>query len=172
MKNLKMKTSRLLLRPLSLEEMERILYGSQEFLELSVLTPVITDAVAHKIKQMRLTPVEAHPWLNYWLRKEKTSGRGIGLIGSKFLPDSSGYVELGYAVAEEYRNRGYMTEALNGFLDWLYQFPFCYGAKLSISEKNIASVKAAEHCGFCYQSAQNGFDIYRYQFLRNPVNSC
>lgn len=135
MKNLKMKTSRLLLRPLSLEEMERILYGSQEFLELSVLTPVITDAVAHKIKQMRLTPVEAHPWLNYWLMKEKTSGRGIGLIGSKFLPDSSGYVELGYAVAEEYRNRGYMTEALNGFWTGCISFRFAAARSFPFQRK-------------------------------------
>ena len=155
---------RLILRSLSLKEMEQIQNGSQDFLEKSVLTKVIMSAVVHKIEQMNMVQAEAYPWLNYWLITEKKSGCGIGLIGSKHLPDADGYVEVGYAIAKEYRSRGYMTEALEGFLDWLYEYPFCNGAKLLIRGVNAPSIRVAEKCGFEYEGMQDIYKVYRYLF--------
>lgn len=155
---------RLILRSLSLDEMEQIQNGSQDFLNKSLLTGVIMSAVEHKIEQMRMVQAEFHPWLNYWLIAEKKSGCGVGLIGSKHLPDLEGYVEVGYAVAGEYRCRGYMTEALEGFLDWLYECPFCRGAKLLIRTANVPSVRVAEKCGFEYEGMQDIYETYRYLF--------
>lgn len=155
---------RLILKSLSLTEMEQIKDGSQDFLEKSVLTKVIMSAIEHKIEQMRMVQTEVHPWLNYWLIIEQKSSFGIGLIGSKNLPDLEGYVEIGYAVAEEFRNKGYMTEALEGFLDWLYEYPFCNGAKLLIRSANIPSIRVAEACGFQYEGTQDVYKIYRYLF--------
>ncbi|MCI9416949.1 MAG: GNAT family N-acetyltransferase [Eubacterium sp.] len=163
--NEKIKCDRLILKSLSLKEMEQIQSGSQKFLADSVLSEVIMSAVSHKIKQMKRVPDEAHPWLNYWLAAKRENGYGIGLIGSKYLPDEEGYVELGYAVAKEYRGCGYMTEALEGFLDWLYQYPFCAGARLSICETNSASIKVAERCGFQLEKRKGGERIYRYKFF-------
>lgn len=164
-KSLETECARLLLTSLSLQEMERMQSGSSDILEKSVFTEVIKAALLYKTGQMKQAPKEAHPWLNYWLIQEKESGRGIGLIGSKHLPDEEGYVELGYAVAKEYRNRGYMTEALNGFLDWLYGWDFCSGAILSIRKSNFPSARVAEKCGFIYEKAQDIYLIYRYEFL-------
>ena len=131
----------------------------------SLLTEVIISAIEYKTAQMSMVPEEAYPWMNYWLITERESGQGVGLIGSKHLPDEEGYVELGYAIAEEYRNHGYMTEALEGFLDWLYMHPFCLGAVLSIHEANAASVKTAQKCGFQYERLKEGYRIYRYKFF-------
>ncbi len=155
---------RLILKSLSLREMEQIQNGSQDFLEKSVLTKVIMSAVEHKIEQMHMVQADVYPWLNYWLMTEQRSGRGVGLIGSKHLPDLEGYVEIGYAVAGECRNKGYMTEALEGFLDWLYEYPFCNGAKLLIRSANAPSIRVAEKCGFQYEGMQDIYRIYRYLF--------
>ena len=155
---------RLMLRPLSLKEMEQIQNGSQDFLEKSVLTKVIMSAVEHKIEQMHMVQADVHPWLTYWLITEKESGIGIGLIGSKYLPDLEGYVEIGYGIAREYRGRGYMTEALEGFLDWLYEYPFCTGAKLQIRSANLPSIRVAEKCGFQYEGVEDIYEVYRYLF--------
>lgn len=163
--NEKIKCRRLLLKSLSLEEMEQIENGRQDFLMESLLTEVIKSAIKYKTEQMRMAPQEAYSWLNYWLIEERRSGQGIGLIGSKHLPDAEGYVELGYTVAEEYRNRGYMTEALEGFLDWLYMHPFCQGAVLSVQETNHSSVKVAQKCGFYCEGIKEGYWIYRYKFF-------
>lgn len=159
-----MECERLLLEPLSLAELEQIQREDQKLLEPSVLSEVIWRAVIYKAEQMRAAPEEAHPWLTYWRIREKMSGRGIGVIGSKNLPDAEGYVELGYAVARSCRNRGYMTEALEGFLDWLYGHPFCSGAVLYIRGNNLPSVKVAETCGFRYEGMQDIYRKYRYDF--------
>lgn len=160
----KMECERLLLEALSLEEMEQIRDGKQNFLQESVLSEVIKIAVVQKMERMKQVPVDVHPWLTYWLIKEKNSGQGIGLIGSKYLPDEEGYVELGYAIAREYRCCGYMTEALEGFLDWLYEFEFCNGARLSIRSANLPSMRVADKCGFLFQKTQDIYRIYQYDF--------
>lgn len=155
---------RLFLKSLSLKEMEQIQNGSQDFLDKSVLSQVIMSAVEHKIEQMHMVQPEIYPWLNYWLITEKKSGCGIGLIGNKHLPDAEGYTEIGYAIAGGYRRRGYMTEALLGFLDWLYEYPFCRGAKLLIRIANVPSIRVAEKCGFSYEGMQDIYGVYRYLF--------
>ena len=160
----KIESERLLLKPLSIEEMEQIQGNEQKFLQESVLSEVIKIAVTQKIERMKQVPKDVQPWLTYWLIQKKDNGQGIGLIGSKYLPDEEGYVELGYAMAKECRCCGYMTEALEGFLDWLYEFEFCNGARLSIRSANLPSVKVAEKCGFLFQKTQDIYRIYQYDF--------
>ena len=157
-------TDRLTLISLTLQELEQMRTGVQDFLEKSVLSDVIKLAITDKIEKLYSLPADTHVFVTYWLIVEQKSGRGVGLIGSKHLPDQEGYVELGYAVAEAYRGRGYMTEALTGFLDWLYEWPFIHGAILRIQDENIPSVRAAESCGFQKEEIQNGYRIFRYPF--------
>lgn len=158
----KIECARLILTPLSLEEMETIQGGKQNLIKESALSEVIKSAVAHRIERMRKAPKEMSPWLSYWLATERTSGEGVGLIGCKYLPDEDGYVELGYAVARECRNKGYMTEALLGFLDWLYECPACVGATLAIRSANLPSVRVAEKCGFRFEGMRDIYRIYKY----------
>lgn len=150
--------------PLSLQELSRLADGRQDFLEASVLTEMIHSAILHKIELMQKLPPDTHLWLTYWLIAEQGSGRGIGVIGSKYLPDENGYAELGYAIAKEYRRRGYLTEAMTEFLDWMYEWAFCNGAVVYIREENLPSVKAAEKCGFEYEQVYEGYLMYRYRF--------
>lgn len=160
----KMECERLILVSLSLKEMELLLSGGQDFLKKSALTEVIKAAVKHKIERMRQAPKDARPWLSYWLIQEREGGEGVGLIGCKSLPDLDGYVELGYIVAPECRRRGYMTEALTGFLDWLYEHPACSGATLAIRSANLPSWRVAENCGFRFEKMRDIYRIYRYRF--------
>lgn len=46
------------------------------------------------------------------------SGETIGGIGYKGIPDSNGYVEVGYGIDEPYRRHGYATEAVKYMLQW------------------------------------------------------
>ncbi len=163
-KKYQIETERLILNPLPLDKLEQMRGGTQCFLEQSALSDVIMLAVADKIKKMRLLPEDAHPWITYWLIAERETGRGAGLIGCKYLPDEEGYVEAGYAMAEAYRGRGYMAEALAGFLDWLYDWPFLNGVILRIQDENCASLRVAANCGFEEEGIQGGYRIFRYQF--------
>jgi [ribosomal protein S5]-alanine N-acetyltransferase len=47
----------------------------------------------------------------------------IGVGGFAGLPDSSGMVEIGYAIAPAYRNRGLATEAAQGLVDYAFSQP-------------------------------------------------
>ena len=54
---------------------------------------------------------------------ERTSGAFVGQIGFHGAPGYNGLgaadaVELGYAVEEAYRGRGYATEAARGMIGW------------------------------------------------------
>lgn len=158
------KSERLALTPLSLQELERLADGSQDFLEASVLTETIHSAVLHKIENMKKLPSDTYLWLTYWLIQKQDGGQGIGVIGSKSLPDEDGYAELGYAIAREYRRRGYLTEAMTEFLDWMYEWPFCSGAVLYIRDANVPSIRAAKKCGFLYEEMYGMYGVYRYKF--------
>lgn len=158
------KCERLRLRPLTLEELEEIDRGKQKFLAESVLSEVIKLAVSQKIERMRMAPKEVHPWLTYWLIEKVGMNQGIGLIGSKCLPDEEGYVELGYVLAGEHRRNGYMREAMEGFLDWLYEYSFCNGARLFIRAANLPSIRLAESCGFSYVRTEDVYKVYQYDF--------
>lgn len=158
-----MESERLTLYPMSKEELLQILEEEQNLLLKSVLSPVIRRAIRSKISKMKKVPEEVHPWFTYWRITDK-EGNGVGLIGGKGLPGEDGVVELGYAIAREYRRMGYMTEALFAFLDWLYECPFCTGARLRILPANLPSLKTAESCGFFQTGQEDIYLLYLYEF--------
>lgn len=158
-----MESERLALYPLSEKELGEVLGEGQDFFPESVLSPVIRRAFRSKISKMKKIPEEMHPWYTYW-RIVKKSGENIGIIGSKGLPGEDGMVELGYAMAREFRRKGYMAEALLAFLDWLYECPFCFGARLRILPSNFPSIKTAQSCGFTRAGQEDIYVIYLYKF--------
>ena len=154
---------RLTLFAMSEEELWEALGEGQDCFPESVLSPVIRRAFRSKISKMKKMPKELHPWFTYW-RIVKKSGENIGIIGSKGLPGEDGMVELGYAMAREFRRNGYMAEALLAFLDWLYECPFCTGARLRILPSNFPSLKTARSCGFIQAGQEDIYFIYQYNF--------
>jgi ribosomal-protein-alanine N-acetyltransferase len=49
-------------------------------------------------------------------------------------------VEIGYGIDPAYRNRGYMTEAVRGLIDWAFRDPRCRSITAPNTERsNIAS---------------------------------
>ncbi|MDE6905645.1 MAG: GNAT family N-acetyltransferase [Lachnospiraceae bacterium] len=154
---------RLALYPMGEEALWELLEEGQDFFPESVLSPVIRRALRSKLSKMKKLPKEIHPWYTYW-RIVKKSGENIGIIGSKGLPGEDGMVELGYAMAREFRRKGYMSEALLAFLDWLYECPFCTGARLRILPSNFPSLKTARSCGFIQAGQEDIYLIYLYHF--------
>lgn len=158
------KSERLILASLSLSELKRLEKGDAAFLPQSVCTETVLTAIRYKIACMEQAPDDTHAWFTYWILAKQTGGQAIGLIGSKGLPDEDGYVELSYIVAKECRRKGYLTEALTEFLDWLFEEGCCTGAVLYIRKENLASRKAAKTCGFLRDGTYEGYLVYRYTF--------
>jgi RimJ/RimL family protein N-acetyltransferase len=85
-------------------------------------------------------------WLPHQIVQAET-GVVIGGIGCHRPPDAKWRVEIGYGIAEEWRNQGYTTEAVRTLLDALG----ASGVKLVIARTNVdnePSQAVLRHTGF------------------------
>ena len=83
----------------------------------------------------------------------RREGRVIGDCGAFTWPDESGEVEIGYGIAEPYRNRGYATEAAAGLGAWLVaQAGATRITAMDVLGDNWSSRKVLEKLGFTLTS--------------------
>ena len=152
---LEIQTERLLLLPLSLEQLESYLANPEPLeqgLGLKVSREVVTDrlqrAIAIKLAKMRRAAPAEHAWYTYWLIVITASRFGAGLAGFKGLPDAQGQVEIGYGIDPACRNQGYMTEAVKGLIAWAFQDARCQAVIAPDTKRwNVASQHVLEKVG-------------------------
>jgi RimJ/RimL family protein N-acetyltransferase len=74
----------------------------------------------------------------------------IGTIMLKGYPNENGEVIIGYAINEEYRCNGYMTEALNSITKWILLNPDINSVIADTLKTNIPSQKVLKKVGFSF----------------------
>lgn len=87
-------------------------------------------------------------WHTFWLLKDKKSGIIVGAADFKGVPNPDGAVEIGYAAGDDYRKKGYMTEAVQAICAWALRQP---GVSEIIAETdtwNLDSQELLTKCGF------------------------
>ena len=91
----------------------------------------------------------AHPdqweWYAMWMIEMK-DGTHVGEFCFKGI--ENGIAEIGYGIAEDYRDCGYATEAVLALTDWALAQPGITGVMAEAEEANIASRKVLEKTGF------------------------
>jgi ribosomal-protein-alanine N-acetyltransferase len=134
MDSLRRHTLRLDLIPLSAQQLKWTLDFPESLEEnlgirfdAAIIDENVIRAIGMKLAKMAKLPVEKHIWQTYWLIILRAEGIGIGLAGFKSPPDDEGHSEVGYGIAPAWQNRGYMSEALRGLLDWAFEQPGCLG---------------------------------------------
>ncbi|NCB09993.1 MAG: N-acetyltransferase [Bacteroidia bacterium] len=55
------------------------------------------------------------------------------------VPDDNGEIELGYGIHEDFRNNGFMTEAVDGIIQWAKNQPSVKAIIASTEKENVAS---------------------------------
>ena len=97
--------------------------------------------------------------INYWLEEEKdpktirffiTLKNSDEPIGSIDVVDYiNGVPEIGYCLSRKHWNKGYMTEACEAFINYLFELGY---PKILIcaDERNIGSNRVIEKCGFSF----------------------
>ena len=115
-----------------------------------------------------------HPFCFHWVI---TMGdQIIGRVKCWDVSPYNGYLQLGYDVGPQYRNQGYMTEAVQGVIKYLFQSAEVNRVYCSVREGNLASRRVCEKCGLQHEgvlrqhySRQDGGydDVYIYGILRN-----
>ena len=94
-------------------------------------------------------------WEILLTKEEKKIGR-LTFAGEKVLGTVPLYVEL----EEEYRNRGYGTEAMIMIVDWLFRFPNIFEVSAEVDRENDKGVKSLKKAGFVYREGEGRMTRY------------
>ncbi len=146
-------TPRLRLVPLSERQLGLCLHNLPAFetdlgfpFAREVVDMAVLRALGMKLRKMKLAVPSTHEWYTYWLIVLKEERVGAGLVGFKGFPDEGGATEIGYGIAHRFQNKGYMTEAVRGLVDWAFTHPFCQTVTAT-TVKNPASNRLLEKMG-------------------------
>jgi len=152
--NYYLETDRLRLIPLQAHSLALSLvdYGKmQTELGLSITKTILEDeemqyAMGVRLRKV-LEDVDHYLWLTNWAIVLKENNQIIGYIMLKGLPNEAGEVITGYDIDEEYRRKGFATEALIRLIQWIFENPRALSVIADTEKINIPSCKLLEHVG-------------------------
>ena len=133
----------------------------EKFIELQ--TDDILKAAYTEMLNGCLENPEQWEWYAIWMIELK-DGTHIGELCFKGL-DSDGIVEIGYGILKKYQGKGYATEAVKAISKWAFQEPKVTAIKAETDDKNIASKRVLEKCGFVF-TGKIGKEGPRYTLFR------
>jgi [ribosomal protein S5]-alanine N-acetyltransferase len=140
--------------------------------DLKIAKDVFSDetrqAIGIKTTRMLLVDTELHPWYTYFLIMRKEDRRVMGVCGFKGAPTALGSVELGYSIHPDFRNQGYMTEAVVALVDWAFKHDECSRIIAETLKDNLPSQRVLQKAGLKRdQAVQNMI----YWTIEKPVHS-
>jgi len=91
-----------------------------------------------------------------WFIALRETGAVIGDCGTKGWVDDRGCVEIGYGLAAPSRGRGFGTEAVAAFTDWLLEQPGVRAVVAEVEVGNLASRRLLERVGFQHTGDARG----------------
>lgn len=115
------------------------------------LTPAFTDPDWHGVWQLRSRQVDHDPGALAWVTgavRDVDAGVCVGRAGFHGPPDENGMVEVGYAVDESLRRRGYGRAILAALLARAAVEPEVRVVRASVGPDNQASLGLIEEFGF------------------------
>lgn len=142
-------TKRLLLRRFSYEDADAIF---QNWANDPEVTKYLTW---HPHQNVEVTKMVLDMWMKEY-EKPNTYRFGITLKQSEELIGSidvvdfiDGCPEIGYCLSRKHWNQGYMTEALKGFVDCLFEHGY-QDIVIEADVRNMGSNKVIQKCGFVF----------------------
>lgn len=126
----------------------------------------------------RVPQVKEDPKLNRWFVRWivlRQSGEIIGSTSFHSAPDADGMIEIGLGIHENFRNRGFARESLQGMWRWVLTEPAVKVLRYTVSVTNLPSIKVIEHFGFEFVGQQvddidgpeSIYEMSREAFLAN-----
>jgi [ribosomal protein S5]-alanine N-acetyltransferase len=97
--------------------------------------------------------IRAHPhsrgWARYVALKQASAIPVlIGGCGCTQPPESRDEVEIGYSILKEFRRNGYITEALNAFIPWIFTYSRVHAVCAQTYPHLAATIGVLRKCGF------------------------
>lgn len=145
------RTKRLMIKPLTCDELKKHIASHEELANGMGLIPSQTladentkEAIINDLLPNLEDSNKDPLFYTMWMIIEKNKRAIVGGICFHGEPDKNGEIEIGYGTDYQYRNKGIMTEAIAGLIQWLKN---CSGVKkirAKTEADNISSVRVLE----------------------------
>ena len=166
MMDLRVRTERLDLAPVELDEIDALI--ANDGARLRELTgvlfprpaappPYMADPLPEVGRRLRAQPDEA-PWWN-WLMVERETARAVGLVAFGGPPDEAGAVLIGYAVYPQFEGLGYATEAVREMIGWAFRQAGVRQVRTLAPVWNTPALRVAENVGMRPVAADEDDDV-------------
>lgn len=148
-------TERLLLKPLTLDQLIKYISADHSLeaeLNLHTTKRTISPELKEALEQT-IVPNVADTNKNYlystlWTIISKIDNKMIGDLCFVGEPNEKGEIEIGYGTYHEFQNKGFMTEAVSGIIQWAERQPKVLSITASTEKTNIASIVILEKNNF------------------------
>lgn len=148
-------TKRLTIKPLTYEQLIKYIKCDNSLeteLQLNPSSRTVSPELAEAFEQTILPNVKDksknYLYSTLWTAISKTENKMVGdfcIIGE---PNLKGEIEIGYGTHDEFRNRGFMTEIVQGIVEWANLQPAVKTIIASTGKTNTASFRVLEKNGF------------------------
>lgn len=128
-----------------------------------ILSIELIDLVNHSFLPHVNDPRKKYIFYTLWLMIDKKSQSIVGSFCFHGEPEN-GIAEIGYGVNEEFRNQGYMSEALIGLKKWMSTQSNISSVVAETDNNNVASIKTLQKAGFTKFERNELSSIYYYKF--------
>jgi len=150
-------TERLLLKPLTHDQLLKFIKDDhsleQEFKILPTkksISPTLQKALKETILPNVCDQDKDYLYNTLWTIISKPDNSMVGDICFVGEPDPNGEIEIGYGTYEEFRGKGYMTEAVGRIVKWAKEQPKVKSIFASTTKENIASYSILEKNNFIH----------------------
>jgi RimJ/RimL family protein N-acetyltransferase len=162
------KTSRLMLRPFRMEDVDRLheILSEEEILRYFPNPGKPTLDQIHRLIANQLKHWEEHGF-GWWAVEPISEDQLIGWNGLQYLPDTD-EVEVGYLLSTTYWNQGLATEGAHAGLEFAFGKLGLKQVVAIVHPENKASQRVIEKLGmhFTREAEYFGMNVYRYEISR------
>lgn len=144
------KTGNLQMIPCKLEYFEAILNDGKRLEQMLDITTAedwnsFPEAIPFGYEYLKSNPQALGWWMYLFIHaKDK---KLIGMGGYKGAANKAGKIEIGYAIAPAYRNRGLATEAARGLIEYAFSHPHIKTVDAHTLAETNPSTKVLEKVG-------------------------
>lgn len=163
-------TKRLSIKPLDFGQLQKYL-NNDNSLEQELCVGKSNRLISSELKEaleLAILPLVSENRADYlfftlWTIILKSENRMVGDLCFKGLPDNNGNVEIGYGTYENFRGKGYMTEAVGGMIAWTETHPKVKSIIAETDKTNLASMVILQKNGFVKSGESDDFFHWKLQ---------
>jgi [ribosomal protein S5]-alanine N-acetyltransferase len=169
-----LETKRLILKPLSYYQLlkyVRLDNSLETELNLTTTSRTISDDLKEALEKTILPNVadldKNYLFSTIWTIISKADKKMVGDLCFMGEPDENGTVEIGYGTYEEFRKKGFMTEAVCGMIKWAEKQPNIRFIIASTDKTNIDSFSILERNNFIKSGESESLYNWTLRLIRD-----